>query len=1193
MYLKKVEIQGFKSFADKTEIEFKGGITAVVGPNGSGKSNVSDALRWVLGEQSAKTLRGSKMEDIIFSGTNSRKPTGYAEVTLVLDNKDEKLPIDYSEVSITRRMFRSGESEYYINKNSCRLKDIRELFMDTGVGKDGYSIIGQGRIDEILSTKSEDRRMIFEEAAGIVKYKTRKEEAEKKLEKTNENLIRIKDIIGELENQIEPLKIQAEKAKEFLSLSKRLKELEVNLFLRDIDRLQEEITHIEAQKELVEKQLKYNEDKREILENKYNKVKNEIERMDSKIDELQNLKYSIQSNMEKKDGELNLAKEKKNFLEKEMDRQLHELKNIEIQIEQTSNKELEEFNYKLELQKKENKLNDEIESLNKDLEELDSNIKKREQIIDEEKSNLVQYLNLIADKKSKINSISTFNKSIDKRIEKIEKEISEINIEIEENKNIAEAIQKNIKKYNEGLECFSTNKAENLKIINEVLVKIDNLKTSIDGIIGDIHGKTSKLKLLTEMKDEYDGYYKSVKNALIACKNDKKLGKGVRGVVAELLTVDKIYEKAIEIALGSALQNIVTDTPEDAKKIIEFLKRNKMGRVTFLPISSIKPRKISWVEEKFSKTKGYIGIASNLINYDDEYKNIFEYLLGRVLIVNTLDDGIKIAKQSNYAFKIVSLDGDVINSGGSITGGSVKSAETNLIGRERQINELKKEIIELRKNYSHYNNQIQKYKTEQNEIEAFLKDIDDKVNKYNVELAKMENRYNQCMEEIEKNKILIGKYEKEKEQLLDESFSSDVNIKDIKNELEELNVKVNKTQGKIDEFNTILSAQKIDKEKINKLNTDLQIKVATIRQELVSIENSIDRNNSLCKRLKEELQIKEKEKDRNQQEISDCKQKINCLLEEKQRLSEELLECDIKLNELKNERNNFMQAYYSDQEKLNQMNKKINDLQKSVSSLQIKREKFSMQLENINYKLQEEYELTLEQAKKYRKKIENVGRSQSEIRNIKSKIKALGNINIDSIDEFKRVNERYDFMKKQREDLIEAKESLNDVIKDMNKKMKQQFKENFDLIRNNFSKVFVKLFGGGKADVYIEDEENILTSGIEIVAQPPGKRLQNLSLLSGGERALTAIALLFAILETKPTPFCILDEIEAALDDANVYRYADYLKEFSNETQFIVITHRKGTMECADSLYGITMEEEGISKLISVKLTESNDKKAS
>ncbi|MGF7057250.1 chromosome segregation protein SMC [Brassicibacter mesophilus] len=1192
MFLKRLEIQGFKSFAEKTEIEFQGGITGVVGPNGSGKSNISDSLRWVLGEQSVKTLRGSKMEDVIFSGTAKRKPLGFAEVTLVLDNKDGSLPIDYSEVCVTRRVFRSGESEYYINKNSCRLKDIRELFMDTGVGKEGYSIIGQGRIDDILSTKSEDRRNIFEEAAGIVKYKSRKEEAEKKLEKTKENLIRINDIISELEKQLEPLKQQSEKAREYLKLSDILKNLEVNLFIRDIDRLREEITHIEAQKTLVIEQLKFNEEKRNELENKYNKVKFEIDKMEETIENIQNSKYSIQSKIEKNESELNLSSEKIVFLEREAERNEAEIDRFHEQIKAISIQKDKTKDYKQDLEAKIDKLDQELALKTADLDKLTKDIESKEKHIEEKKGDLIQFLNMMSDKKSKINSLMSFNQSIEKRISQIQDEIDELNEQEKCNKDNISNIDREIVSLKQALSKSNIDKAEKIKSRESLANQLDSTQSNLDSIKAKLQGKASNYKLLKEMKEEYEGYYKSVKNVLLACKNNRVLGNGVKGVVAELLNVDKDYERAIEVALGSSVQNIVTETQENAKNIINYLKKNNLGRVTFLPISSVNSRGLSTNERKLIEENGALGVASELVTFDIEYKGIFEYLLGRVVVVNSIDDGIKISKISKHSFKIVSLDGDILNPGGSMTGGSYNNT-TNLLGRERQIKDLEDCIESLNSEQAIKLRKINDIRQQLHKLDVSLSEIEDNINAFNVKLAKLENTLGQYKENGKKNINLINRYMQEKVQLTSESNDSKTNIKALEEDLNKLRTQNDLTQDTIDEQVKYFEQQKIQKDTLQNANVEVRVKIASFQQELKSLASTINRLDDEKSKILKDISAKQIDKDKSLIEINSIKENVLVLNENKRNYNEELLEYDIKLNELKTDKNNFMQAFYTEQEKLNDMNRKMNELQKSINALEVKHEKYNIQLENINTRMWEDYEMTYQMAVRFKQDIENITKTQNEIKSLKNSIKSLGNINIDAIDEYEKVDERYNFMKMQKDDLIEAKDSLNGVIKDMDVKMKEQFMESFTIIKKYFSEVFIKLFGGGKADVFLQDEENILTSGIEIIAQPPGKKLQSLSLLSGGERALTAIALLFAILKTKPTPFCILDEIEAALDDANVYRYAEYLKEFSSQTQFIVITHRKGTMESVDSLYGITMEEEGISKLVSVKLSEKLEEKAS
>lgn len=1193
MYLKRIESIGFKSFAEKTVIEFKNGITGVVGPNGSGKSNISDAIRWVLGEQSAKTLRGSKMEDVIFAGTSKRRPLGYAEVTLVLDNKDGQLPIDYSEVSITRRLFRSGESEYYINKTSCRLKDIRELFMDTGVGKDGYSIIGQGRIDEILSTKSEDRRNIFEEAAGIVKYKTRKEEAEKKLEKTNENLIRINDIISELDSQIEPLEEQSKKAEQYIKYSEKLKELEVNLFVREIDRLKEQISHIENQRNLIESQLKYNEDKRDELEGKYNQVKNEIEKMDNNIETVQNQKYDTQNNIEKIEGEINLNSEKINIVKNEMTRLEDEKIEIEQRIQKIKDEKRRIQSYSSELQNKLNGLNKELEEKNEVLSKISSSIVEKERDIEEKKGDVIELFNLIADRKSKINSIDTFNQNIEKRIRQIQNEIDDLEKNKRENLDNLNKTILEIDKCKKKLNSLYEEKKHEIVNKRNIEDETSEILNMLNDVKENIHVKESKCNLLKDMKNEYEGFYKSVKNTLIAVKNDKSLGRGVRGVVAELVKVGKKFERAIEVALGSSLQNIVTETEQDAKSIINYLKKNNLGRVTFLPMTSIKGRELNAKERELIKQKGLVGIGSELISFDAQYKDIFNYLLGRVVVVETIDAGINIARLCNFSFKIVSLDGDVINPGGSMTGGSYNSNYTNILGRERQIEELRKEILSLKGKKNSYESKLIVIKDKLKATDLKLDGLDAEINELTINLTKLENK--EMQENEENNKLIerIERYMGEKEQLIKEKDDSIENMENIRKELEELKNRNDLTQGNIDEMLKTFDEEKKKRDDLQRQLTDIRIKAASYEQEVKSLQDTLEKLEDDETRLIKDTQSKKNKYNENLNEINSLKEKLQLLTEKKNNFKEQLLELDIKVKEIKGDKSKYLQTFYAEQEKINEMNRKINDLQKSVTTLDVKSTKYTTQLESINSKLWDEYELTYQMALKHKKDIESITKVQNEIKEIKSKIKTLGNVNLGSIEEYKRVKERYEFLKAQEEDLINAKASLNKVIKDMERKMKEQFKEKFEVIRNNFTEIFVKLFGGGKSDIYLVDESDILVSGIEILAQPPGKKLQNISLLSGGEKALTAIALLFAILKTKPTPFCVLDEIEAALDDANVYRFADYLREFSQETQFIVITHRKGTMESVDALYGVTMEEEGVSKLVSVKLTDKLTEKAS
>ena len=1185
MHLKKLKIQGFKSFADKTEIEFKKGITGIVGPNGSGKSNISDAIRWVLGEQSIKTLRGSKMEDVIFSGTNGRKPLGYAEVSIIFDNKDETIPIEYSEVSITRRMFRSGESEYYINKNSCRLKDIRELFMDTGIGKDGYSIIGQGRVDEILSTKSEDRRHIFEEAAGIVKYKTRKEESEKKLKKTEENLVRINDIVFELEGQISPLEKQAIKAKKYLEIAQKLKELEVNFYIEEISRLKHKLISIGDKRKELNNLIKENLDRKTIMENRYFSMKDEIEKIKHSAEELQDEKYSIQSNIEKKDNEQILSSEKEKFYLEEKRRLNRE------------EKELLDKKEKLLLKKEKIKdeLEENIENLSKLksdylkekklLEDINKEIILKEKHIEEEKNNNFKIYNLMSDKKNKIESLKTFKQNIKSRTTEIEKEIDIIkNIKIENEKLLDNfciekgrneeslgSCKKDIKEY--------TEKEKNIE--NEYSI----LSKKINEIKGLLQGKISNYNLLKNMEEDYEGYYKSVRGLLLASKKNDKLNKGIVGVVGELIKVDRRYEKAIEITLGSSIQNVVTRTEEDAKEAIQYLKRNNLGRVTFLPLTSIKSRKLN-MDFNAIRDMGVIGIASQLVQFDEDYRNVFEYLLGRTLIVEDINSAMKIAKKYNHSIRIVTLDGELFNPGGSITGGSILKNSTNILNRKTRIDGLIKEIKELKAELALYKSKENKLNLNLSEVKEFIENGNKKFQTLNIEIIKLENEITKIIQDNEKNDISISKYYDEINKLRQEEKNIDREIDALSLDLTKLNNEKNLIDQNLDENTGEFQYKKEKKENIDERVTNFKIKINSFKQQISSLKNEISNTDEEYKNTLDTIYSRQKDFKENTLQIEKLKNTKRRLKEEINNLKSLLNNCSIKLEKIKEEKEKKMESFILEQRNLKEIENNINTFEKEINALDIDYTKYSVQVENYNSRLLEDYEMNYAEALNYKVHIEDMAEAKKNIRKLKNNIKNLGTVNLGAVEEYKNLKERLEFIQTQKEDLISAKNGLKEVIKDIEKEMEERFLKKFVEIRKSFNEVFRELFGGGKADVYLINENDLLSSGIEIIAQPPGKKLQSLSLLSGGEKSLTAVALLFAVLKTKPTPFCILDEIDAALDEANISRYTNYLKSFSDDTQFIMITHRKGSMEMADILYGITMEEEGISRMVSIKLSD-------
>ncbi|AOT72942.1 chromosome segregation protein SMC [Geosporobacter ferrireducens] len=1188
MYLKKVEIHGFKSFADRVEVEFEKGVTGIVGPNGSGKSNISDAVRWVLGEQSAKTLRGSKMEDIIFAGTTQRKPVGMAEVSMTLDNSENILPIDYAEVTVTRRVYRSGESEYLINKTPCRLKDIREMLMDTGIGIDGYSIIGQGRIDEILSNKSEDRRLIFEEAAGIVKYKTRKEEAEKKLENTNQNLTRVDDIIQELENRIDPLRIQSEKAKNFIQLREELKDVEINLYIHELDDLRNKIETMKEQEEVILGQLQhYTHDKKQIDE-QHKGLKVEIECLENRIQQLQSNIFEATNLLEKKDGEISLYHEKVSNVAEYVARlnlEITQIENEKKSVENQLGEKLQELeNYKMQL--KDGK--QEVYEKEKELEQFIQLLVRHEQDIEHSTGNMIELLNQSANKKSEMNSLISLRSNLSKRCQQLSIEIEEIK---EKQQNTAVNIEKilgNLGAKTQQLESSKRALAELRIDLGKAKQLAVEMKKKCEYAKQKMQEKQTKKNLLEEMQKDYEGFNKSVKNTLQETKKNAELGKNIYGVVAELIEVPKELEVAIEVALGSSLQNIVCQRAEDANRVIGHLKKNNLGRVTFLPIDSIRIGSFvsAATKEDIRRMKGFVGYASEVIRYDAYYKDIFQYLLGKVILVDKIENGIVIAKATGHKLKIVSLEGDIINPGGSITGGSYHAKTVNFLSRRREIDELEQEISLERKNYEDYERQFSSKETLIHSLENQIQAAESELKNAEIHVIHEKNDYEQLKKEEKMYLEQIMKSEKEIQQLMEEQENITVSLEIKEREIEQLQKDQDTLQKLVSVDKDQYDLQKSKKEEMSEQLTGIKIKMASLKQQIQNLEHQIE---EIERRNAESLDLKVKK----EMEIEALLQ--NKLSYEKQldRLAIESKDIDVlrqqyefNLTQLRGDKADVSKRFDAVAEQLEKINEITSELQDSRYKIEVKRTRLEIQQESYCNKLWEDYEMTYLEAMEYKKDNILMGESTKKIKILKEKIKELGAVNLDAIQEYQEVIERYEFLTNQRFDLIHAKESLHGVIKEMETTMKEQFIVYFEKIRENFDQVFKQLFGGGKAELKLVDESEILTTGIEINAQPPGKKLQHLSLLSGGERALTAISLLFAILKVKPTPFCILDEIEAALDDANVYRYADFLKEFSKDTQFIVVTHRKGTMECVDALYGVTMQEYGVSKLVSVKLTD-------
>ena len=1182
MYLKRLELQGFKSFADKTVLEFMPGITSVIGPNGSGKSNISDAIRWVLGEQSMKSLRGTKSLDVIFAGTQNRKSLGFAEASLVFDNQDGSLPIEYTEVTVTRKIYRSGETGYFINKVPCRLKDVLELFMDTGIGKDGYSIIGQGKIDEILSNKSEDRRHIFEEAAGIVKYRTRKQESEKKLEHTKLNLLRINDILAEIETNIEPLKMQSEKAKKYLNLREELKNIEIGLFLYNIEKYKSNLEEIIKDEEVYTNQCSQEEETLERVKQLKEALKTEIDDITTKIEEMSNLGFESQKEIEMLNSDINVAntriannKENSQRFEKEMEELNIRKQELEEEIKQKQEKKA---NLKQNKEKFEKELKEKEEELAKITEKLSS----KELEMESYKKQVEENTDKKYELHNEINAQEINFENYEKRQRQIKNEMATHISELDATRFQKEEIAK-------GFYEIDSKRTKALKTLEEINNKkeeadktIQDYEKNINSLTNEMRMKETRLKFLIETEKEKEGYGKSVKSLLKDCETIKELGKGMHGVLANVIEVPEEYQTAIEMCLGSSLQNIVTETEEDAKKLVEHLRKNNLGRASFLPITSVKGKKLEKIK---GHEKGFIGIASDLIKFQKKYEQIVLSLLGRTVIVDNMDTAIKVAKQNGYSFRIITLEGDVINPSGAISGGSVVKKTVNILGRGREIEKLEKEVKNLKIKIENLEKQKQEYQLsiedileEATSLEKELQEIDityatekQKVVAIDENISRIEARKNKLKEEQEQLEIQKEEAEKRKEELQQEITTLTEQTEKLTKTITEF-AELNKDNQKyVDDLNFDITNLKISVSSFDESEVSIEEMQERIHQDIENTDKSIENKKLQMEQIAQDNFNLEKS-------IEDTKQKI-------EKIKEEVKNSGSKVEELKNQRVEKNEKLTKQEEAISEKFKIIEDLKAQIVKLDVKKTKLEEDINSIINKMWEEYELTPNTVGEY-KKPDNIALTQKKVNNLRSDIKDLGSVNIDSIEEYKTLKERYDFMCEQRVDLEDTMSKLRNIITDMTKTMKEQFKTQFELINQNFAEVFRELFGGGNASLKLEDEENILECGIEITVQPPGKKLQNMMLLSGGEKAFTAIALLFAILKINPAPFCVLDEIEAALDDVNVYRFAEYLKKFSTNTQFLVITHRKGTMEAADTVYGVTMEENGISKLLSMKLKQ-------
>ncbi len=1181
MYLKRLEMQGFKSFADKTVLEFMPGITTVIGPNGSGKSNISDCIRWVLGEQSLKSLRGSKSEDIIFAGTQNRKSLGFAEASLVIDNTDQKLPIEYNEVIVTRRIYRSGETGYFINKVPCRLKDVLELFMDTGIGKDGYSIIGQGKIDEILSNKSEDRRHIFEEAAGIVKYRTRKAESEKKLEQTKLNLLRINDIINEIEGNIGSLKTQSEKAKKYLNLREELKNIEVGLFLYNIDDYKKQMDTLSENIDILETQKVKEDEVSNNLQSEKEELKELVDKLIQEIEETQNLGFEGNQRKEQLNSEIGIAEERVSNNNENFERfalEIEELTNRNKELEEEKDQKLEKrknlFNNKEKFETELKQKEEELANYTKTLSDKELEIEAKKQIVQKNIDEKYEIIAQINTEKANFENLNKQENSIKNEMQSTISELDATRTNKSEFGNKFYQLESARNKFSVSLETMKNENEQSMQ-------KIKEFETKINAYQSEYRIKESRQKFLIETEKEKEGYARSVKALLQATEENKSLSRGVHGVLANLISVDKEYENAIEMTLGAAIQNIVTDSEDEAKVLVNYLRDNNLGRASFLPITSVKGQKINDVNSR--GLNGVIGVASDLVRVDKKYQGIILNLLGRTVIVSDIDVAVKLAKQNSYKFKIVTLKGDVINPSGAISGGSIASKTVSILGRGKEIEELGKQLKELE-------TKIEKTEKEKSNFENSISKVLDKYEKEQKEAQELEityatekQKFDNIELEILKLEAKLAKEKKDLENIKVEKKENAVKQEELNSKVAQMDKENNDLNVVIEEFTNI---NKDNQKYIDDLNfdiTNLKISVSSFDESEVSINEMMERINQDIENNNASIDNKKNAREKITKDNEELSLKIEEIKKKIVELEKEVLGSTEKIEKLKKERIVKSEKLVQIEKEIEEENSKIEDIKNHISKLDLKKSKIELELNQVIDKMWEEYELTPNNVGEI-EKIENPNKVQKQVNGIRSEIRELGSINVDSIKEYQETKERYDFLCEQRLDLEDSISKLKKVIDEMTETMKKQFSEQFKVINKNFGEVFTELFGGGKAELILADKDNILECGIEIAVQPPGKKLQNMMLLSGGERAFTAIALLFAILKMNPAPFCVLDEIEAALDDVNVYRFAEYLKKFSVNSQFLVITHRKGTMEAADTVYGITMEEKGISKLLSMKL---------
>lgn len=1184
MKLKKLELYGFKSFAQRTEIVFDEGITGIVGPNGSGKSNIGDAVRWVLGEQSAKTLRGASMSDVIFNGTQKRKPLSYCEVSLVFDNDDHALAMEAAEVMVTRRVYRNGESEYYLNRTACRLKDVVDLFRDTGIGKEGYSIIGQGRIDEILSRKSEDRRQVFEEAAGIVKFKARKEEADKKLQRTLENLERVDDILDELTKRLKPLEEQSRNARVYLELSTELKDLDLNLFLIRSDRARARLSELESELLTIQTILADTESNLTDKTTRRDETQNRIDQLEEAITKARTELMECAEHVHESQKKLSALQSRRETRSENRQRIVREQEEAQERLAEI---EKDHARIQADVEKQHSLIADAeqiLRATQEAAEKAQAKEKEADAALEAQKAAVIDQMNRLSDVRNDKTRLNTMQAQMETRLTEIEESSGALQEQEAALREALTAVEKQLKTENQHQQQCQEKLAQARQASDEADTAYANLRADVEKQSADMQAAASRHSVLTEMTRDMEGYNMAVRRAMTYAKQRGLTG--VKGVLAQLMTVPQAYETAIDMALGAAQQNIVTDTEETAKELINYLRQNRLGRATFLPMSAIRGKTLYGNERNALKLPGCLGVASELVQCAPEYRGIVENLLGRTVIADNLDHGIPIMRAGNHAFRLVTLEGDVMHSGGSMTGGSAQSKVSNLLSRERELKELTAKLQTGRAELDKCRQELTQRQQTAQEKRQKVSDAVNALHQQEIAVAREQARHEsvsadlnthlQRMQETEQARVQLRQSLEDIRQQLETIEHQRTGAQGDQSAMEQKTIEMQnalvKARAEASAENDRLMVRTLQLSDLRHGLSDLERDEAHAQQDQAQILREQERREQLLHEMDELDAIDEN--DMKREEAESARRQKEQLRQESaaQAIEQRRSQAQSDLRDILSDMENLHEAYNRDSEKLHKT--------------ELAKARIEGDQKNLQNRIWDTYKLTYAGAEEFRRTPFDEKESDRRAAELQGQIRALGTVNVGAVEEYAETKARVDDLTTQQQDLKRAEMDLRELIERLLIQMRSTFVENFSKMQGYFAETFTRLFGGGHAELKLMDPDDPLNCGIEVNAQPPGKKLQLLSLLSGGERALTAIAILFAMLKLKPTPFCILDEIEAALDDANIGYYADYLKEYSKGTQFIVVTHRKGTMERCNSLFGVAMEEQGVSRMVSVSLQD-------